>query len=915
MYRPKEKKETRSALFQIWDEGEWAAFEAYHDSHDFLWRENEGNNSALPSNIDFPALSVTSPRIADATEETPQERELAENLRLQSLCRDIPLLSYCFAVVKKYPHETLPAPDAQPLDAEALHFLLSPPTVLRNVSVPVFPVPPLDTEQVTPYPAQVTWTHVNEWDMVKPMGAAPLMPAEAPSEFALNPLGLTGSASELALQPASNGQYTGVERLLAAWGESMTAIHNENADYEIDSFLYGTPDLEKNRYTLLPEKLSAPASFNLSFFVSKTSDLSESTKNKRNRKRQRDGAEAEEKAKPGSIGNHIYRRLNHSFIWSKKEDEMLVAMVLQFGTGWAFICSVFLLEEVNYRARLRRDCSMRWAFLEKNRDVISAAVPSEARFFLIPRYSLSHRKNEFAESVKLATSTAEASQRSDEAAQQTAEKVTSPLQALFTSVRTKAVDSALFEANALPASFEAKLKEVDSAFVAAEADPSALLRRYLRPDPPSSFKSTITKPAALRSPPAVGTLAMDAGNDTGKSQSGSVPIRPISVPRPPNVIELRHKAAEALPLAVVTFEDDTKFKHLLNPGRKPQENIIVPYPSALVDARRLLEEKNLVLPEVKEEPREPDAVSTGEPPFGLLPLELKELGDFGSLAGKDSVPLGLLGEEEEKEEAKEARRNELDDICCDDAPEEKKAATPLLTRDLPVQTPVPTPLAAPPAASLHEPPFVEWVTEMSEATEDGVTGRKRARREDEEMPPLLKLQRLADSSARRLEHAQPSKAPHAFYTSAPQLARSNMRFLQHYLTTQKQQLRNPKPFPQATGNVRKEGSQSNVVVNNTVTEVRMGEGCETQVPMQGYGNDLNHARGGIATPMNGMMYRNAQNMQGHIQFPNSMQQQKTRMSHGNQQVQTQGGNGGNYQGNHVVCVWCVCHKEEHRNRV
>ena len=85
MYRPKEKKETRSALFQIWDEGEWTAFEAYHDSHDFLWRENEGYNSALPSSIDFPALSVTSPRIADATEETPQERELEQNLRLQSL--------------------------------------------------------------------------------------------------------------------------------------------------------------------------------------------------------------------------------------------------------------------------------------------------------------------------------------------------------------------------------------------------------------------------------------------------------------------------------------------------------------------------------------------------------------------------------------------------------------------------------------------------------------------------------------------------------------------------------------------------------------------------------------------------------------------------------------------------------------
>ena len=420
-------------------------------------------------------------------------------------------------------------------------------------------------------------------------------------------------------------------------------------------------------------------------------------------------------------------------------------------------------------------------------------------------------------------------------------------------MRSRAVNSALFEANALPTAFEAKLKERDNVFVAAEADPSALLRRYLRPDSPSSMKSAITKPTNLRSPPAVGTLAMDGNNDTGKSQSGSVPIRPLAMPRPPNVIELRHKAAEALPLAVVTFEDDTKFKHLLNPGRKPQENIIVPYPSALSDARRMLEEKKMILPEVKEEPREIDTMSMGETAFGLLPLELKELGDFGSLTGKESLPLGLMGDEEEKEE--EVRRNELDDICCDDAVEEKKVATPLLTRELPVPVSVPEAVVPPMAATVREPPFVAWVSEMADpvqttvqttpqtvqtvqtvqtaqtvqtvqTAEAAATSRKRERREDEEMPPILKLQRLAESSSRRVEHTLPSQPPHAFFTQAPQLARSNMRFLQHYLTTQKQQLRNPKPFPQPAGNVRKEGNQSNVVVNNTVTEVCVCGCCE-----------------------------------------------------------------------------------------
>ena len=54
--------------------------------------------------------------------------------------------------------------------------------------------------------------------------------------------------------------------------------------------------------------------------------------------------------------------------------------------------------------------------------------------------------------------------------------------------------------------------------------------------------------------------------------------------------------------------------------------------------------------------------------------------------------------------------------------------------------------------------------------------------------------------------------------------------------------------------------------------------------------------------MNVMMYRNSQNMQGHMSFPNSVGQAKARMNHGNAPNQQQGGNGGNYQGNHIVCV-------------
>ena len=789
----REKKESRTSLFEIWKESEWSAFEAYHQSSDFLWRDNESTDLLWPPRIDYPSLRASSPLIVDISNETPQDREIKQELRLQSVFKSIPVLAYCFSIVKRYPDDITPPRDDTPLDPEALQFLLSPPTVLSRASIPTFPVPPTESEQLVPYPTQVVWNHVNEWDMVKSLGPSMPLRTDSSSEFALNPMGLTSISSADFSIAAVNTEYTGVERMLAAWAATMTTEYNNSADCELDSFLYGTPDLEKNRFTLPSDKLNTPAAFNLSFYVSKTSDLSENTKNKRNRKRQRDGVETEEKTKPGSIGTHIHRRLNHAFIWSKKEDEMLFALILQFGAGWAFICSVFLLEELNYRARLRRDCSMRWNFLERNQSTLVASIPREAHYLLIPQCSLSKQKNAFVESER------------------EEKKSATPLRSLFDAVKTKNVRSALFDACPLSPAVEAKLKERDSAFVAVESDRMHVLRRYLRPDPPTTpFKNTIAK-GSLRTNPVVCQSSVDLSNESSsKTQYGHVPIRPLTLPRPAGIIELRRKAIESLPLATIIFDDETKFQHLLNPNRKPRESIIIPYVGALADAQRLVDEK--LVPEVKEEPRE--APGGGELGFAELPLEAKENSEFGSLVGKDSLSFVVPAVEVEGVEEKKVNENELADICCDELAPSESVTRPLLTREKEVE---PVPEEVKPVEELavhHTPPFVEWVKELKSSEK-----REAEAPPPEEMPPVLKMQKLAESSVRRVARTMPSRQPHAYYTSAPQFARSNMRFLQHYLTTQKQQLRNPKPFPQLSNYSRKDGGQSNVVVNNTVTEV------------------------------------------------------------------------------------------------
>ena len=172
-------------------------------------------------------------------------------------------------------------------------------------------------------------------------------------------------------------------------------------------------------------------------------------------------------------------------------------------------------------------------------------------------------------------------------------------------------------------------------------------------------------------------------------------------------------------------------------------------------------------------------------------------------------------------EEKKGNENELADICCDELAPSESVTRPLLTREKEVE---PVQEEAKPVEELavhHTPPFVEWVKELKSSEK-----REAEAPPPEEMPPVLKMQKLAESSVRRVARTMPSRQPHAYYTSAPQFARSNMRFLQHYLTTQKQQLRNPKPFPQLSNYSRKDGGQSNVVVNNTVTEVSVRGECE-----------------------------------------------------------------------------------------
>ena len=80
------------------------------------------------------------------------------------------------------------------------------------------------------------------------------------------------------------GDYGGIERSLVSWEQSMLQEFNANPGYQMDSFLYGTLPAEKNRFTVTPERFSLRNALSLSVSVSKSSEMTESTR-KRARKR------------------------------------------------------------------------------------------------------------------------------------------------------------------------------------------------------------------------------------------------------------------------------------------------------------------------------------------------------------------------------------------------------------------------------------------------------------------------------------------------------------------------------------------------------------------------------------------------------------------------------------------------------
>lgn len=282
-----------------------------------------------------------------------------------------------------------------------------------------------------------------------------------------------------------------------------------------------------------------------------------------------------------------------------------------------------------------------------------------------------------------------------------------------------------------------------------------------------------------------------------KSQSGRVTVRPIPLQHPPNYIELRRQAIANLPLVRITIDDESKFQHLLQPNRNPQQSIVVPYEQVLSAAARIQEDLRRQV-QSHTEPIETkievdSVVSNSSQLFGtqIEPLmhETEETDD----------PTGftLMTESPAVVEVK----NELKDLSA-----EETLVLPMNT-ELVEFLKTPTPMEPEPEVKLPESapvrvkyPYLRLVEEIPQPIEN----RKRL------VEPLpaeesmnLKRQKLPPSVERRLRRIQPAIAPHSFYHSVPQLVRSNVRLLQQNLSLLKQQ-KNPKVFQQTVG-VRKEG--------------------------------------------------------------------------------------------------------------
>ena len=716
------------------------------------------------------------------------ERELHLHRRL----RDLPLLAYCIDLERHFPFQPQSRrKDAAVSEEQLIHL----PSLVPKFAFPVYPVDPTPDERVIPYPASPKWNHVGFQSVMSGIALPNIALPVTFSEHTEMTNELSGPMEEHALSadPAGSGRsvvegYTGVERSLKAWESSMISLYNTNEDALLDSVLYMPPNVHSNHFTVIPERYTLTSSFSLSFSVSKSSDVSESAKSKRNRKRQRENGDQDERPAPGSIGTYLNQRMQKPLAWSRKEDEILTTLVMQFGSAWYFISWVFLQEHLNHRSRPRLQCSQRWSFLQRTKLLPEAAIPPEAKFLFIPTKVLSARPSVFAGNgcTTFAGSGCVTSPKKEEKE--------SPLAPLFSAIASRSVSSSLLQPSHVSDTVAMKLKERDAFFAADEADHMKRLQRMMRPDQPQlPYSKDPRRPA-----PAVRNIMQSQANlvanqqDLLKSSKSGIKVQAVSLQHPPNYLELRRQAIATLPVVRIFIDDESKFQHLLVPSRTPQQSIVVPYEQALAAAARIQEDlrrqsQSRMEQEIKNEAE--SVLSLSSQPMDALRDEL--LGDATSFALTEEMPEG---------------KNELQDLCAEEP-------FSLMSMDLTEFLRVPEvqvssieepQVALPPVRVEY--PYLQSVQEL----EGESRGVKRPSFTPAEETVNLKRQRLPPSVERRMKQVQPTIVPRSFYHSVPQLVRSNVRRLQQNLNFIKDQ-KTPRVFPPSAAGVRKDPSQSGEV--------------------------------------------------------------------------------------------------------
>ena len=348
--------------------------------------------------------------------------------------------------------------------------------------------------------------------------------------------------------------------------------------------------------------------------MSKSSEMTESTR-KRARKRAREGEE-EEKEKPESIANFITQKTRGStFSWTRKEDELLLTLVSQFGPSWNLICNVFVLENWQ-RLHPLKQFPENWRFLADRKKMVDAAIPIQVRYTCIPQKTLSTTQNPFFaycypylkdapariddedddedDLFDNCLENAPETASMEEEAKQSVDSV-SPIDAIFAAVESKQVSSALFKPSTLDETQMADLKKRDSQFAKYETDRLKRLQRYLRPETPASSTKELARraPASFRNPSSLASdpSSLNSLQNADKTMRNRVPVRSFPMQRPADIKKLRENAIRMLPIAQILIKtDSSKFQHLLDSHRRPQDGIVVPYEQALEQGQRILEE-------------------------------------------------------------------------------------------------------------------------------------------------------------------------------------------------------------------------------------------------------------------------------------------------------------------------------------